>query len=751
MSFVTYGQDFSENWTGHFSYAQAFDFAEGNNNVYVASQNAVYINNTLDGSIQTLTTINGLSGNTISSIHYSEDFDRLFVGYENGIIDVVSNNATEVLTVIDIFNRPSITPDRKTINGFTEFNGFIYIASGFGISLFDLDRLEFDDSYFIGDGGALLNVGSTAIFGSYIYAATTDGGLRRAIVDNDNIIDFNNWQTIELGAYESITLFDDSLYLQEGSTILRSTNGTTYQLFEQFSENIREVRASEDFLNVTLSNSVQLFDITGNEVEIFLSIAGFTPNYTSSITVNNFVFVATIGSGVAQFGITTPTDITRLLPNGPLNNDHFDVAASGGSIWTVFGNYDVFYDPFPLKRQGISHFIEAEGWDNIGAGEFFGVSNLSYVTIDPEDPGRIFVSSFNGGLIEVIDNVPAILYDENNSSLEDVVRMDGITGDVRVGDSAFDSEGNLWTVNSRVPVGLHRVTPGGQFTGFNTEDVISSSDTNLDNIVISPDGNLFIGSDDSGIIAFNPTTNSFVAIQGEDGAANLPINDIRSLAIDGNGTLWIGTRLGLRVLFGPSQVFENPSISTNEIIILQDGIPQELLNDQVVTDIAVDGANNKWLATADSGVFFVSPNGQETIFHFTTDNSPLPSNSVQAVAIDPQTGSVYFGTNQGMVSFNGSSTAPADDLEDVLVFPNPVRPGFSGNVRIENLTDRTNVKIVDVVGNLVYEENTTGGSIEWDTRAFGRHKVASGVYLILITGPPEEEQETAIKKVMIIR
>lgn len=751
VSFVTYSQDFSQDWTGHFSYARAFDFAEGNDVVYVAVENAVYLYSTLDSSIQTLTTINGLSGNTISSIHYSLEFDRLFIGYENGIIDVLSNNATEVLTIVDIFNRVSITPDRKRINNFEEFNGFVYISTGFGISLFDLDRLEFEDSYFIGDGGSLLNVGSIAIFGAYIYAATTDGGLRRAIVDNDNIIDFNNWQTIETGSYESITSFSGSLYLQEGNTILRSTSGLNYQLFEQFSENITQVRASEDFLDITLLNAVLLFNESGIQVNSFVDIPGYSRTYTSSIVVNGNVFVGTVGTAVANFAINTPNDLTRLLPNGPLENDHFDIAASAGSIWTVFGNYDVFYDPFPLRRQGVSHFIEGEGWDNIAGAEFFEAANLSYVTIDPEDSERVFVSSFNSGLIELIESIPTIIYDENNSSLEAVVREDGVTDDVRVGDSAFDRDGNLWVVNSRVPVGLHRVTPGGQFTGFNTEDVISSADTNLDNIVITSDGNLFIGSDDSGIIAFNPTTNNFVTIAGEDGAANLPINDIRSLALDRNGTLWIGTRLGLRVLFGPSQVFENSDISTNEIVILQDGLPQELLNDQVVTDIVVDGANNKWLATADSGVFYVSPNGQETIFHFTTDNSPLPSNSVQAVAIDPQTGSIYFGTNQGMVSFNGSSTAPAENLEEVLVYPNPVRPGFAGNVRIENLTDQTNVKIVDVVGNLVYEENTTGGSIEWDTTAFGRHKVASGVYLILITGPPDEQQETAIKKVMIIR
>jgi len=383
----------------------------------------------------------------------------------------------------------------------------------------------------------LLNVGSTAIMGEYIYAATTDGGLRRAIVDNDNIIDFNNWQTIQVGSFESIRSFSNALFLQEGNRILRSTNGTTYQTFEQFSQNIIEVRASEDFLNITFSNSVRLFDLTSNQVGSFSNVDGFVANYTSSIIVNDTIFLGTRGDGVAQLG---------------------------GSVWTVFGDYDVFYNPFDpdLKSEGISHFIEGEGWENIEAEEFFDATDISYVTIDPEDPERIFVSSFFSGLIEVIDSVPAILYDENNSSLEDLVRSDGFIGDVRVGDSAFDRDGNLWVLNSRVAVGLHRVTPGGQFTGFNTEDVISTSDTNLDNIVIASDGNIFIGTDDTGVLAFNPETNNFVTLSGADGAANLPIDDIRSLA--------------------------------NEIVFLEDGIAQELLNDQVVTDIVVDGANNKW-------------------------------------------------------------------------------------------------------------------------------------------------------------
>ena len=747
-SFTVMSQDFSENWTAHYSYNRVSDMTSGNDRVYVASENAVFIYDTLDETIETRTTVNGLSGNVISAIYYSENFDTLFIGYENGVIDVVVGNSTDVLTVVDIFNKPAIPPDRKRINHFEEYNGFVYISSGFGISLFELNQLEFDDSYFIGNGGGLLDIGSVAIQEPYIYAASSDGGLRRALVANDNIIDFDNWETIRTGSYQEIVSFNDDLYLQEDNQILISQNGLDYNIFESYPETVIDIRPNEDFLSVTYNATVLLYDENQNLAQTYGAIEGFTTRYTTTLTLQGEIFVGTLGSGVARFSSNNISDVARLLPNGPLENEHFDVAASAGNVWSVFGDFDVSYNPFPLKTQGISRYEEGLGWSFINPGDLFGATNFVHVAINPLDPTQLYASSFNGGLVEVLDTTPSILYDENNSSLSPV---SSTIDDVRVNGGAFDAEGNFWVTNARSPLGLHRVSPAGQFSSFNTEEILAGSDANLDALAIGLDGVVFFGTDTRGVIAYNPATNEFARLAGEDGAANLPIDDIRSLAIDRNGALWIGTRLGLRVLFGPSQIFENPQISANAIIFLEDGLAQELLNDQVITDIIVDGANNKWLATADSGVFYVSPNGQETIFHFTTDNSPLPSNTVQSVAIDPETGSVYFGTVRGMVSFDGTSTAPADNLENVLIYPNPVRPGFNGNVRIEGLTARTNVKITDLVGNLVYEENTTGGSIEWDTTAFGRHKVASGVYLLLITGPPEEMQETTIEKVMIIR
>jgi ligand-binding sensor domain-containing protein len=171
--------------------------------------------------------------------------------------------------------------------------------------------------------------------------------------------------------------------------------------------------------------------------------------------------------------------------------------------------------------------------------------------------------------------------------------------------------------------------------------------------------------------------------------------------------------------------------------------------EQFITDIVVDGANNKWIGTIDSGLFLVSPNGQQTIYHFTTSNSPLPSNIINDIDINSTTGEVFIATDKGLVSFKGTSTAANADLNNVYVYPNPVRPEYTGTIKIAGLLDKANIKITDIEGNLVYETTSEGGTIEWDTTAFGKYKVASGVYMIFVAA--QDGNETKVKKVMIIR
>ena len=137
------------------------------------------------------------------------------------------------------------------------------------------------------------------------------------------------------------------------------------------------------------------------------------------------------------------------------------------------------------------------------------------------------------------------------------------------------------------------------------------------------------------------------------------------------------------------------------------------------------------------------------MLRFTSANSPLPSDNVLDISIDDADGTVYFATKNGLVAYDGTSTASREDLESVYAYPNPVRPNYFGNVTIDGLTAKANVKITDITGNLVFETTSQGGSIEWDTTAFGKYKVASGVYLVLITS--DDNLLTKVAKIMIIR
>ena len=159
-------------------------------------------------------------------------------------------------------------------------------------------------------------------------------------------------------------------------------------------------------------------------------------------------------------------------------------------------------------------------------------------------------------------------------------------------------------------------------------------------------------------------------ISDED-VANLPTSAIKSLALDKNNVLWIGTYRGLRVLYNTSNFFSEDMVRTESIIILEEGLPKELLAQQFITDIKVDGSNNKWISTADAGVFYLSSSGQKTIYHFTKYNSPLPSNAVNDMALDSDNGVVYFGTNRGLVAFKTGGSSTSSSLKDVYIYPNP--------------------------------------------------------------------------------
>lgn len=748
---VAFSQNYESRWMGHFSYNAIKDISTSSHKLYAAAENAVFVYDLELDETSTISTIQGLTGDFITSLHYSSGYELLIIGYENGMIDVYNEPEKKVLKVVDIFDKMTIPPDKKRINHFNEHQEKLYISTKYGISVYDLNRLEFGDTYYIGDFGTQINIVQTTILDSSIYAATENNGIRKANIESGDLIDYHNWSTIVPGSFKGIETLGSELYAATGNNaILRvAPDGSTSQV-HQFSEQIKQIQLSEELLTITTAQSIQVYSSGFNHTTTISQLVDYNLNLNSGSVFNNRVLLGTNDHGLLMVPIGT-TAVTQILPDGPIRNRPFGLDATPGQLWVVFGETDIDYNPYvpSLTKYGVSHLKDSV-WNNISYDELRNSVNgeptsLLKATINPKNPGEVYMSSYQNGLLKIVDNEPVVLYNETNSPLT----KEGNAG-IRLFGSEFDREGNLWIVQSRTDKGLIRISPEGQFRKVDLSNSFDiRSEIALTKLTISREGYVFFGGYYNGVLGYNPQTQSIGKIGQHAGSGNLPSANVRALAMDAQNRLWIGTLRGLRVLYNPSSIFESGTRDAQAIIILENNVPQELLYQQSITAIKVDGSNNKWISTASSGVFYLSPNGQETLLRFTKDNSPLPTNNVQDIAIDQESGVVYFATTQGLVAYHGNATAPKDNLDFLRAYPNPVRPNFNGNVTIDGLTAQANVKITDITGNLVYETVSQGGSIQWDTTAFGKYRVKSGVYLIMVT--TDDSSETKVAKVMIIR
>src|SRR5690606_26979894 len=140
---------------------------------------------------------------------------------------------------------------------FNAYQNNIYISTNYGISVFDLERLEFGDTYFIGDGGTQVQVSQTAILGDYIYASCIDGnGIRRALVDSPNLIDFQNWPLVTSGSWYAVEVFQDNLYATRTNNRLYQINEGAVIELSSYSTVPRGLKAVSGHLLVTTSNRV---------------------------------------------------------------------------------------------------------------------------------------------------------------------------------------------------------------------------------------------------------------------------------------------------------------------------------------------------------------------------------------------------------------------------------------------------------------------------------------------------------------
>ncbi|GAK98964.1 Immunoreactive 84kD antigen PG93 [Nonlabens ulvanivorans] len=532
-------QDFSNEWEAFFSYSNIIDLEQDGDLIYAASENSIFVYDTVLNTFETITTVNGLSGESISQIYYSEAKNLLVIAFNNGLIQVVPETG-DVINVVAIRDKQTISPVEKGVNEFLERGDLLYMATDFGIAIYNLELLEFDDTYFIGDNGSQLAVNSIDVFGGFIYAATSNGGMRRASISNPFLLDFMNWTQINNDSWDEVTTFNGSIYAVTQGRFVGTPNGSGSfgGIGLQLPARSTDAHVNQNFITYATTDFVLVYDTNFNEVFRVDDVNGESFNYTSAILFNDNLFIGTETAGMLRVNISNPTDNEFIIAEGPAFNSVFSVQTLPNELWVTYGSHDVFYTPDNAIRGGISHLVE-EGWINYSNTEVSGLRSIPKVTINPDNPNDLVVHSMNNGLIDFIDGVAGTQYGINNSTLESILPPSEFF--VRIPDGAYDSQGNLWVIQSQVDNALHRRNPSGQWTSFDVGSVYEevSSGSSTTKILVTSDDKIIFGSTDGGLIGYDPSLDQYSRLTEGLQEGDLINNYISTIRIDQRNQLWI--------------------------------------------------------------------------------------------------------------------------------------------------------------------------------------------------------------------
>ncbi len=545
---------------------------------------------------------------------------------------------------------------------------------------------------------------------------------------------YTTWNTVTSGNFSQIATGNVVAY--SNNTTVYFGNGSFNTLPRTFWE-VRDVLVTNQNIIVADIQEVSVFDISGN----------FVKSYNANQELNTAFFTnSNIYSGSKFSGILNESG-NQLKPDGPYNNTSYKISLQNNQIVISTGGRIDYNSPI-YNSLGYYHF-DGTKWNYPDYFKTFpGPLNVMDAVINPSKPSEIFFtnySSINGqkGIYKMNDNQFVKLYASTEGWYN---RTIGLT---------FDQNNNLfasvYALGSGNRTGFYYYNPSTD--AFTLVDVLiaggSQKPFTKSGILYIPEA-FFNGG---GLLMYDykntPSSTGDDRFQIIRKNNNLPADGVVSAAIDKNDDVWIGTRLGLRILQNPSAAISEDEPKSEPIIIEENGIGEELFRDNHILQIAVDTGNQKWISADGGGVFYLSSTGEETIKHFTKSNSPLPTDNVTDIKIDDNTGKVYFVTVDGVVVYQGDVLNVSENFGDVLVYPNPVvYANYKGNVRIRGLAEKTNIRITDAAGNLVHQAVSRGGYYEWNLNNHRGVRVASGIYFVLMTNA--DGTDTATAKIAVV-
>ena len=729
-------------WRDHLPYHSAIDVVAGSNKIICATPYSVFSIDLSENSITRMNRVNGLHETGISAISYNGTNDKLFIGYHNSNIDIIYRN--------DIFNVPDIKLDNivgdKTIYNVFSSAKYFYLSTGLGVVVIDADKYEVKDSWFIGNNGGLVKVNGFAADNSFFYAAT-DEGLK---ITSINIVDpanYLNWQNISgvnglaAGACDNVINAQGKIFALKNDSVF-ALNGLNWNLF--FTEAAWKIQNINSFSGKIIvcekkdDGSAKVTSLnTDGTIGRTIQQPGLIAQPMKAILVNNDYWVADSIGGLTKFmslgsenyNLNSPQSIAT----GEMvfvNNTFYAAAGSVNENWQKQNN-----------KNGIYEFSEGQ-WTNYNNKRFTQLDSLPdliSVAIDPRDE-TVWAGSYGGGLLHIKAGNSFEIFKQ--SSLIGEATFD--PGSYRVSGLVFDKANNLWISNYGAAQNILVRKNDGNWKTFAPPFALNENsasqiivDDEDQKWIISPKGNGLIVFNDNKTID-NAADDKWKLYRSGAGIGNLPTNNVLCVAKDKNGFIWIGTNDGIAVVQCPQNVFLSQGCDAVLPVVTQGGFNQYLFKGEEVRSIAVDGADRKWVATK-NGAWLISAEGDKVIYRFTETNSPLLSNDVKRIAIDGKTGEIFFATANGICSFRSTATEGGETNSNVLVFPNPVPPGYGGTIAIRRLVNNAIVKITELDGRLVYQTKALGGQAVWDGKDYKGRRISSGVYLVLISDDGRKE------------
>ena len=428
--------------------------------------------------------------------------------------------------------------------------------------------------------------------------------------------------------------------------------------------------------------------------------------------------------------------VSTLQPGGPKYNNFYCMRFVNNLLYTCGGLWGHLVD---AGRPGTIQVLDKDNWtiydDSIAAKTGIKYVDVNSVDIDPLDPNHVFAGA-KSGLYEFQNGKFIKHYNSENSlitSFNNTSKNYQLITSIK-----YDSDGNLWMLNSQSPSNqsLIEYTKDGKWVSHHKPELYNLG--SMECLMQDSRGLLWFVNNHHelpSIYCYQASTdqlNIYSSFVNEDGTTLTP-NYVRYVTEDKNHDMWIGTNIGPLLLYKKDITSDTP-IFTQVKVPRNDGTnyADYLLSGVDISCIAIDGSNRKWFGTNGNGIYVISNDCLTQIYHFTTNNSNLLSNNIEAIAINEQTGEVFAGTDKGLCSYMSDASSPNNEMtkDNVWAYPNPVKPTYAGRITITGLSFDSDVKIVTANGILVNQGRSNGGIYTWDGKDQNGKKVASGVYMV---------------------